>query len=187
MQNDKRQSGIRGERTPSIVTAKVTILFEMKPKININYILGSCVVVMLVLCLLSVWQPMHFENVRAEREKAVRQRITQIMTAEERYRQQHGTYAGSLDTLVREHYIIDSQQYIPYSAGKKFHLAATVNVGKNGQQTPLVECGATYEDYLFGLDTDAINQLTEQANYAGEYPGLKSGDISGGSSYKTNR
>ncbi len=159
----------------------------MKPKININYILGSCVVAMLVLCLLSVWQPMHFDNVRTERERDVRQQITRIMAAEERYRQHHGIYTGSLDTLVREHYITDSQQYIPYSDGKKFHLAATVNVGKNGQQTPLVECGATYEDYLDGLDQDAINQLTEQANYAGEYPGLKEGDISNGSSYKTNR
>ncbi len=152
----------------------------MKPKININYILGCCVLVMLVLCLLSVWQPMHFDNVRAEREKAVRKRMTLIVAAEERYRERYGVYTGSLDTLVRGHWIADSLQYIPYSDGKKFHLAATVNVGKNGKQTPLVECGAAYEEYLYGLDSDAINQMTEQANYAGNYPGMKVGDIGNG-------
>lgn len=187
MQNVKRQSGIRSERFVSIVTAKVTILFDMKPKININYILGSCVIVMLVLCLLCVWQPMSFDRVRAEREKTVRQRIAQIMSAEERYRKQHGVYTGSLDSLVQGRWIADSLQYIPYSDKKKFHLAATINVERNGQQTSLVECGATFEDYLYGMDADAVSQLTEQATYAGEYPGLKSGDISKGNNDKANR
>ena len=61
--------------------------------------------------------------------------------------------------------------------GKKFSLAATTIVSKSGKQIPLMECGAAYEDFLDGLDENAIQELTEQANYAGEYPGLKIGDI----------
>ena len=40
-----------------------------------------------------------------------------------------------------------------------------------------MECGAAYEDFLDGLDENAIQEITEQANYSGEYPGLKIGDI----------
>lgn len=149
----------------------------MKPKININYILGGCVLVMLVLCLLSVWQPMRFDSQRTEREKLVKQRLETIRGAEEKYRQKNGVYTANWNTLVKERYISAQMQFIPYSDGKRFHLAATVIVGKSGKQTPLMECGATYADYLDGMDADAIEQLTEQANYAGLYPGLKIGEI----------
>ena len=36
---------------------------------------------------------------------------------------------------------------------------------------------AAYEDYLDGLDEEAIMNVTEEANYAGRFPGLKIGDI----------
>lgn len=34
--------------------AKVIILFEMRRKININYILGACALVLFLLCILSI-------------------------------------------------------------------------------------------------------------------------------------
>jgi hypothetical protein len=40
-----------------------------------------------------------------------------------------------------------------------------------------MECGAGYHDYLSGMDSDEIEQLIEKANTAGQYPGLKFGDI----------
>ena len=100
-----------------------------------------------------------------------------IRTAEEKYKQKHGVYTGDFATLAKEKLLADSLQYIPFSNGKKFSLVATTIVGKSGKQTPLMECGATYETYLEGLDGDAIRQATDMANYAGLYPGLKIGDI----------
>ena len=35
-------------------SAKVIILFEMRRKININYILGACALVLFLLCILSI-------------------------------------------------------------------------------------------------------------------------------------
>ena len=40
-----------------------------------------------------------------------------------------------------------------------------------------MECGAEYESYLDGLDEESIQQKIEEANYAGNYPGLKIGDL----------
>lgn len=149
----------------------------MKRKINNNYILRACALVLLALCLLSIYQPIHFQSEQARREKAVKERLLQIGAAEERYKSKHGVYTGEFSTLVKGKYLDSALQYIPYSDGKKFTLAATTIVGKSGKQIPLMECGAAYEDYLDGLNEDAIQQLVDQANYAGNYPGLKIGDI----------
>ena len=66
---------------------------------------------------------------------------------------------------------------MPNTDGKKFTLAATVIVGKSGKQIPVMECGAGYETFLDGLDEGSIQQKIEEANYAGNYPGLKIGDL----------
>lgn len=149
----------------------------MKLKINNNYILGACVLVLFTLCLLSIWQPIHFDKERARREQVVKQRLMKIRTAEENYKRYHGAYTADWATLVREKWIADSLQYVPFAEGKKFSLTATTIISKTGKQIPLMECGTTYDVYLDGLDADAIQQAIDQANYAGLYPGLKIGDI----------
>ncbi len=149
----------------------------MRRKINNNYILGACALVLLVLCLLSVYQPLHFQSEQTAREKAVKERLLKIRAAEEKYKSVHGVYTGDFAILVKGGYIEQSTQYIPFSDGKRFSLSATTIVGKSGKQIPLMECGATYDDFLYGLNEDAIRELTDQANYAGNYPGLKIGDI----------
>lgn len=149
----------------------------MRYKISNNYILGASLAVLVVLCFLSIWQPMHFQQEQARREQAVKKRLMQIKDAEERYFAKHGVYTGNLKTLVNDKYLADSLQYIPYSGGKKFSLAATTIIGKSGKQIPLMECGATYEDFLQGLNENSIREVTEQANTAGLFPGLKIGDI----------
>lgn len=149
----------------------------MRRKINNNYILGACALVLLVLCLLSIYQPLHFQSEQAAREKAVKEMLMKIRIAEEKYKNTHGVYTGDFATLVKGHYIEPSAQYIPFSDGKRFSLSATTIIGKSGKQIPLMECGATYEDFLNGLNEDAIQELTDKANYAGKYPGLKIGDI----------
>lgn len=149
----------------------------MRRKINNNYVLGACALMLLAMCLLSILQPIRFENKMAERESIVKERLLKIRTAEENYKKRHGVYTGDLGALVREKYLADSLQYIPFSEGKKFSLAATTLVGKSGKQTPLMECGAPFEDYLQGLNEDEIQAAIEKANNMGNYPGLKIGDI----------
>lgn len=149
----------------------------MKRKININYILGACVIVLLVLCMLSISQPLRFQSAQQEREKAVKETLMKIRTAEERYKARHGGYSGDFQTLIKGKYLQESLQYIPYSDGKKFTLSATTIVSKSGKQIPLMECGASYEDYLNGLDENAVQELIDKAMISGAYPGLKIGDI----------
>ncbi len=149
-------------------------------KINNNVVLGACVLVMMTLCILSVSQPLIFQKQAESRAAEVRARLAVIQQAEEKYKNQHGVYTGDFATLVKGKYLKAEDQYIPYSGGKKFSLAATTIVGKSGKQIPLMECGATYAEYLDGLDEEAIEQATAQANYAGNYPGIKIGDITAG-------
>ena len=147
-----------------------------RPSYN-NCILALCVAVVLLLCLLSVRQPVHFQEECARREASVKQRLLKIRDAEENYRRRHGVYTGDLKALVRGRYLADSLQYIPYAGGQKFQLAASATVSKSGRQVPLMECSAPYEAYLSGLDEAQVAGLTEQALGAGLYPGLKIGDI----------
>lgn len=149
----------------------------MKRKININYILGTCAIVLFVLCLLSIYQPLHFQSELAKREKVVKERLVKIRTAEEKYKKRHGTYTGDFALLVKERLLADSLQYIPFTEGKRFSLTASMQVAKNGKQVPLMECTATYEDYLDGLSENEIQEITEKANAIGNFPGLKIGDL----------
>ena len=146
-------------------------------KINNNAILGACVIVMMLLCVLSVCHPLIFQKQQENRETAVKEKLMQIRAAEEKYKAKNGVYTGDFSALVKGKYLKTDDQYIPYSDGKKFSLAATTIVGKSGKQIPLMECSAAYEDYLDGLNEDAIQQAIEKASYAGLFPGLKIGDV----------
>ena len=144
---------------------------------NQNIILGFCVLVLVVLCWLSVERPMRFEREQAEREKAVKARLLHIRTAEERYRARKGVYTGDWATLIRAKLLADSLQYVPFSGKERFHLEASFVMGKSGRQIPVMQCGATYDQYLKGLDENAVANLTEKANMGGRFPGLMIGDI----------
>ena len=89
-------------------------------------------------------------------------------------------YTGDFNVLIKGGYLADSLQYIPFSDGKRFDLAATVQVSKSGRQLPLAECGATYDTYLNGLDENSIANLIEKANERGRYAGIRMGDIAAG-------
>lgn len=144
---------------------------------NQNIILGFCVLVLVVLCWLSVERPMRFEREQTEREKAVKARLLHIRTAEERYRARKGVYTGDWATLIRAKLLADSLQYVPFSGKERFHLEASFVMGKSGRQVPVMQCGATYDQYLKGLDENAVANLTEKANMSGRFPGLMIGDI----------
>lgn len=149
----------------------------MRKGTNNNLILGVLALALAVTCGLSVYSPVRFDKQKALRERAVKERLLKIRNAEEKYRKAHGVYADDFNLLVKGGYLADSLQYIPFSDGKKFSVATTVLTGKSGRQTPLMECGAEYGEYLSGLDGNSISNLTEEAYGAGRYPGLKIGDI----------
>lgn len=149
----------------------------MKPNTRTNGVLAACVVVLVALCALSVSAPLRFGHERERREQAVIQRLVQIRQAQARYLQAHGTYAASLDSLVDSGYLPAQARYIPYSGGRPFRLSVTVTPGTGGRSVPLMECGALYTDYLDGLDAQEIGRIAAKASDAGQYAGLKIGDL----------
>lgn len=144
---------------------------------KINIILSVVVCVLLVLCVLSVWSPIRFEKECHEREAVVRQRLCALRTAAERFRHDHGTYTGRLQTLADSGYIADTMLCIPFSGGRRFRLEASAVTTKSGRSVPVMECSATYDDYLRGLDASAIRNLNAAAAASGRFPGLKIGDL----------
>ena len=116
-----------------------------------NLWLALCVLVLAVMCYMSISAPIKFK-----------------------------VYTGDFNVLIKGGYLADSLQYIPFSDGKRFDLAATVQVSKSGRQLPLAECGATYDTYLNGLDENSIANLIEKANERGRYAGIRMGDIAAG-------
>lgn len=151
--------------------------YKMKPKVKSNHILMCCVLALAVLCFLSVNAPVRFKREQQQRELVVKQRLLKIRQAEMQYRRLHRVYVGSFKQLTDAGLLADSLSYIPFSGGQRFSLTVSMALGKTGRQIPLMECGATYGQYLQGLDAYSITNLIEEANAAGRYPGLKIGDI----------
>lgn len=141
---------------------------------SINKWLLVVVAGLLCICVLSVWQPLHFEQQRQEREQVIKQRLKAIQAAQLRYLAQRGHYAPSLDSLD----IPDSVKLIPFSrSGFRFVLRTGTKKSKDGRQVPVMECGTVYEDYLEGLNVNEIANLNEAASMEGRYPGLRIGDL----------
>lgn len=149
---------------------------EMR-RININHILLVCVAALTILCVLSVWQPIHFDEQKSLRERDVKAYLLKIKKAEEAYLKRHGAYTKDFAVLVKGKYLADSLQYIPHSNGKRFKLVTSILTSKSGRKIPLMECSASYADYLEGLNEEAIQAITDQATGAGRFPGLKIGDL----------
>lgn len=149
----------------------------MKVGFKQNYLLVACVLLLTLVCFLSINAPVRFDHERTKREQVVKQRLVAIRTAEERYKARNGTYTADFGRLIRAGLLADSLKYIPYSDRKPFALTVTTIIGKSGQQIPLMECGARYEQFLSGLDANSVANLIEEASAAGRYPGLKIGDL----------
>lgn len=144
---------------------------------RLNILLAVVVVVLAAMCVVSVSSPIRFERERAQRETKVKQRLLQIRTAAENYRRQTGAYTASMATLVKGGFLADSLRYIPFADGKQFHIEASAVATRSGRQLPVMECSATYAEYLDGLDVNAIHNITVAANDAGRFAGLKIGDL----------
>ncbi len=148
----------------------------MKLKFTNNLILSLCVLALVIICFLSIYSPMHFNEERAKREKAVIEQLVKIRNAENRYRAKNGIFTSDFNEL-KKYGLADSIEYIPFGDGKKFSIDITMGVGKSGREIPLMDCFAGYEEYLKGLDRNSINELMEKASANGTFPGLIFGDI----------
>lgn len=84
-------------------------------KISNNHILALIAIMLAITCAMSVCAPIRFEKQQARREQTVKERLVKIRYAEEKYRRANGVYCGSFDILVKEGYLADSLQYIPFA------------------------------------------------------------------------
>lgn len=67
----------------------------------INVILGVCALALLYICYGSIMEPIRFNEERAMREAAVKERLLQIREAQEQYRQQHdGMFCDTMAHLI---------------------------------------------------------------------------------------
>jgi type II secretory pathway pseudopilin PulG len=143
----------------------------------INWMLAGIALGLILICAATVLTPMEFTKKQHQREVVVKQRLLEIRKAQAQYRKTYGHFASSLQLLVKEKLIADSMTMIPFSNGKKFDLTVSSVVLKSGKSEPVMECSATYNEYLYGLDANEIGNLNEQAAEQGQYAGLKIGDV----------
>ncbi|MDD2797416.1 MAG: hypothetical protein PHV20_02365 [Bacteroidales bacterium] len=65
-----------------------------------NSLLVVSILVLGFLCVKSIMDPIHFDEERAIREKAVINRLMDIRKAQMEYRNMYGQFTGSFDTLI---------------------------------------------------------------------------------------
>jgi len=151
-----------------------------------DIILAACVAALGIAITMSLCTPSRFEKEMERRETDVKQRLVMIRQAEERFLKHHGTYAADFPTLVNGGYLADSLQYVPHSGGLRFSLSTDVLIAPSGRMQPVMECGAQYQVYLRGLDRNAIDKLTTDAQFDGRYPGLRFGDLTSAGNNRGN-
>lgn len=163
---------------PPLAYAKIRkeIKRTMKKHIN-NYILAAFAAILVFVCIRSIYAPVLFDGERESREREVRMRLAAIRRAQEANLRLTGTYSGSLDELTARGLLAAPQKFIPHSGGEEFHLRTATLTTASGREVPVMECSATFDEYLRGLDEASIAELTEEAGNAGRFPGLKIGDI----------
>lgn len=153
---------------------------------TINIILGILVVVLAGLCTASLTGPQRFDKERAKREADVKKRLLVIREGEKKFKSDNGYFCESAERLAESGYIADSMKFIPYSKSTTFRLRTTTIVTEDGQQSQVMECGATYRDYLEGMDENTIKNLMDDAESQGRYPGLRFGDLEKDNGNATN-
>ncbi len=69
-------------------------------KKSLNILLGLCVIGLAYACYWSIHSNIKFDEVKSEREQAVKARLWEVRSAEEQYKIVHGYYCGDLDSLI---------------------------------------------------------------------------------------
>jgi len=82
-------------------------------------------------------------------------------------------YVRVLDSIFHGKYSVDSLQYVPFSQGVKFELAAGTIMTASKVEVHVFEASALNFDILKGMDRQLIINLNDLK----EFPGLKVGDV----------
>lgn len=69
-------------------------------KVLIKALLLASAFILVYLCYESIMQPIRFDEAKAQRDKAVIERLIDIRKAQVEYRNTHGVYMASFDTLI---------------------------------------------------------------------------------------
>ncbi len=69
-------------------------------KTVIKILLLVSIALLAYFCVMSVYTPIQFNSIKADREKEIVQRLIDIRTAQNEYLTQKGRYTGSFDTLI---------------------------------------------------------------------------------------
>lgn len=70
-------------------------------KTVINFVLAACVIALIYICYGSIMGPIHFDEERKLREKAIIARLIDIRKAQQEYRSMHqGAYTDNFDSLI---------------------------------------------------------------------------------------
>ncbi|MBD8001883.1 hypothetical protein [Phocaeicola faecium] len=70
-------------------------------KTVINLVLAACVIALIYICYGSIMGPIHFDEERKLREKAIIARLIDIRKAQQEYRSMHqGAYTDNFDSLI---------------------------------------------------------------------------------------
>lgn len=69
-------------------------------RLFINALLAICTLGLAWACYWSIYSDIDFDEQKAIREKAVKERLLQIKDAEELYKKTYGQYVGTLDSLI---------------------------------------------------------------------------------------
>ena len=82
------------------------------------------------------------------------------------------------DTLFRsrEHFVIDSIAYIPFSGGKRVEMESIIKT-VSGVEVPLFEARMPYRDLLRGMDNQQRINLDAEREAMNKYQGLQVGSI----------
>ena len=83
---------------------------------------------------------------------------------------------GELLLSHRKNFDPATIEYIPFSNGEKFKMAAAV-IEINKVRVPVFEVTAFYRQILFGLDEQLINNLIKKQTEFERFPGLKVGSL----------
>jgi len=86
------------------------------------------------------------------------------------------TGVGEIIFKNRKNFDPESIQYIPFSEGQKFNLAASV-IEISKVRVPVFEISADYNMILFGMDQQLIQNLIKKQKEFERFPGLKVGSL----------
>ena len=87
----------------AIILSLITVyLVNKNPNLKIIFqvVYGIAIIVLAIMVFQTIMEPINFDKERAKRENATIERLKEIRTVQEAYKDKFGKYTGSFDTLI---------------------------------------------------------------------------------------